>query len=87
MWNDFERLHRKVRTLETVNENEALKRLRDRITYDFNQSDLAEEFGVSRAFMSQVLLGHKPPTEKMMASVGIEKKTVFVEAVRTEGTR
>ena len=42
-----------------LNKEQVLNRLRARITYDFKIKDLANEFGVSAAFMSMVLGGKR----------------------------
>lgn len=58
-----------------MTEAEALNRFRERVTYGFNQSDLAKEFGVSRSFMSAVLSGQKKMTQTMLASLGLRRVT------------
>ena len=57
-----------------LSEEEALERLRAMITYDRKQGDLAEELGVSRAYVSAVLTGKKAPSDKMLALAGLVRR-------------
>lgn len=57
--------------MTVVTREYALDLLRSRIGFDTKQTDLAEEFKVSPAFMSAVLNGQKKMTKEMMASVGV----------------
>lgn len=67
-------LHRDGREILAT---EALGILRGRIGYHTKIGDLAQEFGISDAFMSMVLSGKKRPTDAMLASIGIERKKVY----------
>lgn len=41
------------------------------------QKELAEEIGVSQAFLSDVLAGHREPTGKILDYLGLERVTVY----------
>jgi transcriptional regulator with XRE-family HTH domain len=57
--------------MKTIKTNTVRQMLRDRITYQFTQSDMASELNVSSAFVSQVLSGEKKPSKTMREWLGI----------------
>jgi len=59
--------------------NEVLKLFRGRIGVDCRQIDLAREFGVTPAFISQVVnqVNGSAMTPAMLASVGYEKVVTY----------
>jgi len=60
-----------------ITEDQALERLKARISYDFKMKDLAAEFDVSAAFMSMVLGGKKPMTKAMLDAISVRKTTIY----------
>lgn len=60
-----------------ITKDQALDRLRAKISYDKKIKDLAKDFGVSSAFMSCVLSGKKSMTEKMLSAVGVRRVTTY----------
>lgn len=44
-----------------------------------NQSEAATKYQCSIAFISAVATGRKPPTERMMADIGIRKVSGYVD--------
>lgn len=65
-----------------MTEEEALHALRSKISYWYSQKDMAKEAGLSSAYVSAVLKGHKSPSSKLLSLIGLEKK-VSVKVVRT----
>jgi hypothetical protein len=53
-----------------------ISKLRDKFR---SQSEASRYFGVSRAHMSRVYRGEKPPNDAMMLSVGLERNVVYVD--------
>ena len=66
-----------------LNKEQVLNRLRARITYDFKIKDLANEFGVSAAFMSMVLGGKREMTGPMLDAIGVERHVYYTELPKT----
>jgi hypothetical protein len=60
-----------------ITEEEALDRLRSRLGYRYSQKDMAEEFGVSAAFMSAVITGKSNIPDYMLSAIGVERKVVY----------
>lgn len=65
--------------MREITQEEALERLRAKVSYDCKIKDLAAQFGVSAAFMSCVLSGKKVMTEPMLESVGVRRRTTYFE--------
>lgn len=63
--------------MSEISEHDALERLRARISYGMRIKALAEEFGVSQAFMSMVLAGQKRMTGPMLKSIGVERRVTY----------
>lgn len=64
--------------MREISEQDALERLRARISYGMRIKTLATKFGVSQAFMSMVLAGKKRMTEPMLRSIGVERKVTYL---------
>jgi predicted transcriptional regulator len=62
---------------ERITEDAALDLLKGWIAYDFTQAELAQEFGVTPAFMSAVLKGKKRMTAPMLAFVGVRREVCY----------
>jgi antitoxin component HigA of HigAB toxin-antitoxin module len=60
-----------------ITKNQALNRLRAKISYDKKIKDLAKDFGVSSPFMSAVLSGKKSMTEQMLNAVGVRRVVTY----------
>jgi transcriptional regulator with XRE-family HTH domain len=43
------------------------------------QSSLAEEIGVSRSFLCEVMRGTRPPTGKILDHLGLKAQTVYIK--------
>lgn len=63
--------------MHVIEYEEALERFRAKISDSFRAKDLADQFEVSRAFMSNVLSGRKLMTEPMLESVGIRRRVIY----------
>jgi len=59
--------------INKVDKAEILGLLQERIGYNYSQSDMAKDVGVSPAFVTEVLAGRKAPTQKFFDYLGIEK--------------
>lgn len=66
--------------MQEISEDQVLNRLRAKVSYGKKIKDLADDFGVSAAFMSMVLAGKRPITEPMLKAIGVRRHTVY-EAV------
>lgn len=44
------------------------------------QSSLAAKIGISRSYMSEVINGTRPPAGKILDYMGLQSRTVYVEA-------
>ena len=44
-----------------------------------NQSEAAERYGVSKAFISSVTKGKRNPTEQMLSDIGLKKISGYIE--------
>lgn len=65
--------------MQEISEQDALERLRSRVSYGKPATALAGEFGVSQAFMSAVLSGKKRMTDPMLKSIGIERRVTYFD--------
>lgn len=43
------------------------------------QSSLADEIGVSRSFLNEVIKGHRPPTGKILDHLGLRAQTIYIK--------
>jgi hypothetical protein len=43
------------------------------------QSSLADEIGVSRSFLCEVMRGTRPPTGKILDHLGLKAQTVYIK--------
>lgn len=60
-----------------MNQDQFIVELRTHIARNFiKQIKYAEEIGVSRSFISQVLLGKKRPNKRMLRDLGLTMKKV-----------
>ena len=50
------------------------------------QSSLAAKIGISRSFMSEVINGTRPPTGRILDYLGLQSRTVYVEASHDTAT-
>ena len=64
-----------------ITEDEALERLRSKISYNCKIKDLAAEFGVTPAFMSMVLSGKRPITGAMLEAIGMGRRVIYFEII------
>jgi hypothetical protein len=56
-------------------------RLREAIDEAGGQRAFAEKVGVSPTFVNLVVNAYKPPSDKILASIGIKREVKFVEIV------
>ena len=63
--------------MHEITKEQALNRLRDKVSYDKRIKDLARDFEVSAAFMSMVLAGKKPMNANMKQFIGVKTKTCY----------
>lgn len=59
--------------IEKITEDGILTMLKEKIGYDYSQSDMAKDIGVSPAFVTEVLAGRKGFTQKFLDYLCIEK--------------
>lgn len=60
--------------------NEQLRqRIEDRISEIGSQSAWARHLGVSKAFVSNVMSGHRQASSKMLSDLGLERVMVIAE--------
>lgn len=43
------------------------------------QSSLADEIGVSRSFLNEVIKGTRPPTGKILDHLGLRAQTIYIK--------
>jgi transcriptional regulator with XRE-family HTH domain len=43
------------------------------------QSSLADEIGVSRSFLCEIMRGTRPPTGKILDHLGLKAQTVYIK--------
>jgi transcriptional regulator with XRE-family HTH domain len=43
------------------------------------QASLADEIGISRSFMNEVIKGTRPPTGKILDHLGLRAQTVYIK--------
>lgn len=69
--------------IDHLTQDQVVTRLRA-IAKTGTQSSLAAEIGISRSFMSEVINGTRPPTGKILDYLGLQSRTVYVEAIRND---
>lgn len=62
--------------MQRISEKKALRRLQRFIKTFETQQEFADFAGVSDAFVSHIMVGHRKPSKKLLALAGI-KKTVI----------
>ena len=65
--------------MKVVSREEIISRLRKIIDGYGSQKKAAKALGVSDAYISAVMTNRKPPSESLLALVGTQKLSVFVE--------
>lgn len=68
-------------SLRGLSLEEILSRLLS-LTENGTQSEVAERLGVSKAYVSYVFCGVKPPSRKMLSAIGVERRTFYAEVAR-----
>lgn len=63
--------------MKEITEEQALNRLRAKVSYNVKIKDVAKEFGVSPAFMCSVMAGKDPMTENMQQEIGVERRIAY----------
>lgn len=63
--------------MQEITQEQALNRLRAKVGYDKKVKDLAADFSVSAAFMSDVLSGKKGMTEPMLQAIGVTRRVTY----------
>ena len=61
-----------------LTQEQVLSRLRA-IVKTRTQSSLADEIGVSRSFLNEVIKGTRQPTGKILDYLGLRTKTVYIK--------
>lgn len=64
--------------LAHLTQDEVIARLRA-IVKTRTQSSLADEIGVSRSFLCEVMRGTRPPTGKILDHLGLKAQTVYIK--------
>lgn len=60
-----------------VTEQQVVTRLRAIVKTRGTQSRLADEIGISRSFLNEVVRGTRPPTGKILDFLGLRAQTVY----------
>ena len=47
------------------------------------QASLADEIGVSRSFLNEVIKGTRPPTGKILDHLGLKQQTIYIKKGET----
>ena len=63
---------------EHLTQDEVVARLRA-IVKTRTQSSLADEIGISRSFLNEVIKGTHPPTGKILDHLGLRAQTVYIK--------
>jgi transcriptional regulator with XRE-family HTH domain len=61
-----------------LTQDEVLTHLRA-IVKTRTQASLADEIGISRSFMNEVIKGTRPPTGKILDHLGLRAQTVYIK--------
>lgn len=61
--------------------------LRARLTEDFNQSALADEMGISDQYLSEILRQKRPPSERILEFLGLERVVTYRPKPAGEGPK
>jgi len=61
--------------------------LRARLTADFNQSALADEMGISDQYLSEILRQKRPPSERILEFLGLERVVTYRPKSTGEGPK
>jgi transcriptional regulator with XRE-family HTH domain len=61
-----------------IAQDEVIARLRG-IVKTRTQASLADEIGVSRSFLCEVMRGTRPPTGKILDHLGLRAQTVYIK--------
>lgn len=66
--------------MATLSKEEVLKRLRALITYETTASELARRAGCTHSYMSRVLAGTQPPSQKICDLIGVKRgvQTIYI---------
>ncbi len=59
--------------IEQITSGEVLEEIRGKIGYGYSQSQMAQDVGVSGAYVTEVLAGRKAPSKKFLDYLGVEK--------------
>lgn len=62
-----------------MTDEEAVEKLRDAVKEAGNQSRFAERSGLPQSYISDVLNGHRRPSDKLLMSIGLRRVLVPVE--------
>lgn len=61
-----------------LTQDQVVSRLRAIVKTRGTQSSLANEIGVSRSFLNEVVKGTRPPTGKILDFLGLQSQTVYI---------
>jgi transcriptional regulator with XRE-family HTH domain len=64
--------------MNTFTQDQVVARLRAIVKTRGTQSRLADEIGVSRSFLNEVVKGTRPPTGKILDFLGIQSQTIYI---------
>lgn len=62
-----------------ITQDQVLARLRAIVKTRRTQASLAEEIGISRSFLNEVIKGSRPPTGKILDYLGLRAETVYIQ--------
>lgn len=62
-----------------ITQDQVVTRLRAIVKTRGTQSRLADEIGVSRSFLNEVVKGTRPPTGKILDFLGLQSQTIYIQ--------
>lgn len=70
--------------VKTESEDEIADALRQRIGYRKTQEDLANELGISRSYLSEILAGKKKVGHAVLTAMGYDPKPRYMKLATNE---
>lgn len=64
--------------VDHLTQDEVVTQLHD-IIKTRTQSSLADEIGISRSFLNEVINGTRPPTGKILDHLGLQSQTIYIK--------
>lgn len=71
--------------IKTLTAQQAIALIKQHVDQAGGQVPFASEIGTSQSYVSDVLNAKRPPSDAMLASAGLEKRTIYVRSDRKSG--